>query len=353
MTKTIDLSKDVASLCVEYPELVDILVNLGFQPLANPAMRKMVGSFMTIPNASEMKKIPMDQILFTLAENGFAVTGEETVTGKSYIPLSEEEKKQHLNEPGHTFLARMGKTRLRPGGINATSWLLDQADITPATNILEVACNMATTLIEIAESKNCSHLTGLDLDQKALDHASLNIRKHHLEDRIALVQGSAFELPFPDESFDIVINEAMLTMLVGNQKDQALSEYYRVLKPGGMLLTQDVCMYTEDKSKQREIIAGISRAINVHVEPLTVKGWKEMMEGHGFSVKEKDGQMTLLDPEGMEHDEGSQRTMEILLNAMQAENADFFERMFTFFNTHKDLLGYCALAGKKTQGTVS
>lgn len=48
-------------------------------------------------------------------------------------------------------------------------------------------------------------------------------------------------------------------MLIGDEKDKALREYARVLKPGGLLLTQD------DMKTCREIIAGVSRAINVHV----------------------------------------------------------------------------------------
>ena len=37
---------------------------------------------------------------------------------------------QKQNEMGHEFLARLGKTRLRPGGREATEWLLSQVDFT-------------------------------------------------------------------------------------------------------------------------------------------------------------------------------------------------------------------------------
>lgn len=347
MAKTLDMTKNVASLCDEYPELVDILVGLGFKPLANPLMRKMAGSHMTIPQASAMRDIPMDQILFALADHGFAVSGLEQADTQEQ-PAASEEPEQHAHEPGHVFLARMGKTRLRPGGVDATKWLLAQAVITPDTKILEVACNMGTTLMQIAQQYG-AHVTGLDLDEAALDHARHNIQAQHLEDQITLVQGSAFALPFPDESFDIVINEAMLTMLVGDQKDKALAEYARVLKPGGILLTQDVCVYPEDEETRSEITAGISRAINVHVEPLTVNQWKDKFQSHGFSTREKDGPMTLLDPAGMEHDEGKEQTQQILTHALQPENADFFERMYHFFSAHKDQLGYIAVASTREQ----
>lgn len=95
-------------------------------------------------------------------------------------------------------------------------------------------------------------------------------------------------------------------MLIGDEKDKALREYARVLKPGGLLLTQDVFLRRDGVKICREIIARISRAINVHVEPLTAKRWKGKMESHGFSFVVKTGNMTLLDPEGMIHDEGEE-----------------------------------------------
>lgn len=347
MAKELDLTKNVASLCDEYPELIDVMVGLGFKPLANPVMRKMVASHMTIPKASGMMGIPMEKILFALADKGFAVTGLEAVEAQAQPVPANGENGKPRHESGHEFLARMGKTKLRPGGVEATNWLLEQAELTPETKVLEVACNMGTTLVQVAEEHGC-HMTGLDLDEKALARAAENVKAHGLEDKVTLVHGSAFELPFPDGSFDVVINEAMLTMLLGDKKDQAIAEYRRVLKPGGVLLTHDVCIRTDDEGDQKDVIAGISRAINVRVEPLTVSSWTRRFEDHGFAVQTKVGAMTLLDPEGMERDEGHEKTLEILANAMKAENAEFFGRMFHFFSENADKLGYIAVASTKT-----
>ena len=44
----------------------------------------------------------------------------------------------------------------------------------------------------------------------------------------------------------------MLTMLSDEQKMKALSEYYRVLKPGGVVLTHDVVLLTKDPKLQRK-----------------------------------------------------------------------------------------------------
>lgn len=83
---------------------------------------------------------------------------------------------QIKKEAGHKFLARLGKTRLRPGGKKATEWLFKQAEFTPQSRVLEIACNMATTSIDIAKRFNC-HIIGIDMDKSALAKAKQNIIK--------------------------------------------------------------------------------------------------------------------------------------------------------------------------------
>ncbi|MGP1406714.1 class I SAM-dependent methyltransferase [Selenomonas sp.] len=246
-----------------------------------------------------------------------------------------------MHEAGHTFLARMGKTKLRPGGIDATNWLLEKAKIQPASKVLEVACNMGTTMLLVAKRYGCK-VTGIDLDEAALEKARENIRANGFEKQLSVVCGSAFDLPFEDASFDVVINEAMLTMLIGEDKDRALKEYSRILKPGGVLLTHDVVFREENPQVQHELIAGLSKAINVHVEPLTLAGWKEKIEKHAFRTEQKYGAMTLLDPPGILHDEGAKGALKIMTNAMKKENRDMFTTMFDFFHDHAAQLGYVA-----------
>ena len=117
-----------------------------------------------------------------------------------------------MAEKGHEFLARIGKTRLRPGGIEATNWLLEKANIKNDSKVLEVACNMGTNLVHIANKYGCD-IVGVDLDEKAIEKANRKIKENGLENRAKAICGDAFALPFDDESFDVVINEAMLTML--------------------------------------------------------------------------------------------------------------------------------------------
>ena len=71
MAKVIDLKDNVASICDAYPEVVDVLVGLGFTPLANPEHRKTMGVHVTIPEAAERHGIPLQTILSALEEKVF------------------------------------------------------------------------------------------------------------------------------------------------------------------------------------------------------------------------------------------------------------------------------------------
>ena len=246
-------------------------------------------------------------------------------------------------EMGHEFLARLGKTRLRPGGREATEWLLGHVDFTADTRVLEVACNMGTTMVALAEAHGC-RITGLDMNPKALEKARANIEKHGLNDVIDVVEGNALALPFPDASFDVVINEAMLTMLPRDKKSVAVDEYFRVLKKGGVLLTHDV-MLTEDSP---ELVQGLTRAINVRVYPLTGTEWRKVFEERGFSgLKVREGPITLMSFKGMIYDEGLWGALRIFLNGRKKENREFFGRMSGFFNAHRRQLNYIAVVGTK------
>lgn len=134
-------------------------------------------------------------------------------------------------EAGHTFQLNQ-KTRLRPGGKEATDWLIQQGAFSQDKQVLEVACNMCTTSIYLAHTYGC-HIQGVDINKKALEKAQENISAAGLESYIQVQQANAVKLPFDDNQFDIVLNEAMLTMLPIAIKEKALREYYRVLKPGG------------------------------------------------------------------------------------------------------------------------
>ena len=246
----------------------------------------------------------------------------------------EKEKK----EAGHRFLARLGKKRLRPGGRKATEWLLSHAGLTKDSRVLEVACNMGTTAIDVAGRFGC-HITGIDTDDNALEKARENVARANLGDRITLQHANALELPFPDDSFDVVINEAMLTMYPDEAKTRVLQEYARVLKPGGRLLTQDVML---SDNAPDDIITRMRETIHVNTRPLTKNGWETLFGRTFGTVLTSNGSMTLMSPRGMIRDEGFWGALRIFRNALKPENRPMFMAMFRTFRRNRDHINYLA-----------
>ena len=108
-------------------------------------------------------------------------------------------------EMGHKFLKKLGKTRLRPGGIKGTSFLLAHADIKEGQVILEVACNKGLNLLNLAKNNPGAKFIGIDIDKDVIKEANDELEKTDLKN-VKFVCANAFRMEFADESFDYIIN---------------------------------------------------------------------------------------------------------------------------------------------------
>ncbi len=73
--KSVDLGKNLHELTEKYPDLIPILVDLGFSGVALPEMRSTHGKEMTIPAGVEKFGLNMDDVTATLRDHGFEVVG--------------------------------------------------------------------------------------------------------------------------------------------------------------------------------------------------------------------------------------------------------------------------------------
>ncbi|HEY3324686.1 MAG TPA: methyltransferase domain-containing protein [Planctomycetota bacterium] len=110
--------------------------------------------------------------------------------------------------------------------------------VQPGQRVLDAGCGCGMdSFIASLLVGTTGHVTGLDLcaEMLAVPRAELpRWRPQNLE----FVQGELENLPFADESFDVVISNGVLNLAV--DKDCAFREIYRVLKPGGVLATADL-----------------------------------------------------------------------------------------------------------------
>ena len=69
---------------------------------------------------------------------------------------------------------------------------------------------------------------------------------------VEFVEAEAERLPFPDESFDVVISNGVIDLVP--DKDAVFDEIDRVLRPGGRLQIADVVIHTEVSEDARKRI---------------------------------------------------------------------------------------------------
>jgi hypothetical protein len=75
--RQIDLSKSVYELTEQYPELIDILKELGLLGVSNEVTRKTLGRMTTIPQGCEKMGKPLDEVKVVLNQQGFNLIGDE------------------------------------------------------------------------------------------------------------------------------------------------------------------------------------------------------------------------------------------------------------------------------------
>ena len=107
-----------------------------------------------------------------------------------------------------------------------------QVDLT-GKKVLEVSCGAGGGASYIMRNLGPAAYTGLDLNPASIDKC----RKSHDVPGLDFVQGDAQNLPFSDESFDVVINVEASHQYPDFSR--FLAEVVRVLRPGGYFLYTD------------------------------------------------------------------------------------------------------------------
>jgi ubiquinone/menaquinone biosynthesis C-methylase UbiE len=120
--------------------------------------------------------------------------------------------------------------------------------------ILDVGSGTGTMLIMTKEAYPTADVTGLDGDPQILEIARSKARSLGLE--IRFDQGMSFNLPYPNESFDLVLTSMMLHHLTRDDKQKTALEMYRVLRPGGQLFGAD---FGEPRSSFGKAIRPLTR----------------------------------------------------------------------------------------------
>jgi sarcosine/dimethylglycine N-methyltransferase len=129
------------------------------------------------------------------------------------------------------------------GGFKASRELQELAQICAADRVLDIGAGLAGAARMLAHSPGC-RVDCIELTSDYCTGATLLNRLTGLDDRINVHQGSALDLPFPDDTFDAVWMQNVGMNIADKQKLYA--EVCRVLKPGGRFAFQEMAAGRED-----------------------------------------------------------------------------------------------------------
>jgi SAM-dependent methyltransferase len=147
------------------------------------------------------------------------------------IQLEPDPREHRYTHGHHESVLRSHRWRTAE---NSAAYLLPW--LRPGMEILDVGCGPGTITVDLARRIAPGHVTGIDnasevvalADATAAESAITNVR---------FAVGDAYDLAFPDASFDIVHAHQMLQHLA--DPVTALAEMGRVCRPGGLVAARD------------------------------------------------------------------------------------------------------------------
>ena len=136
--------------------------------------------------------------------------------------------------------SKVGKLHLRDKIISSIRWRGDE-------RVLDVGCGHGLMLLAAAKRLKSGVAIGIDIwsqvDQADNNPQSTlaNAQLENVADRVEVQNADARSLPFPDNSFDVIVSSFVIHNLNrAADREQVMREIARVLKPGGQLAIADI-----------------------------------------------------------------------------------------------------------------
>lgn len=161
------------------------------------------------------------------------------------MPTTKAYKGMAMEGPIAAWYAKITRKDIRRHQMEAGRWV---KELVPNSRVLEIAPGPGYFSIELAKQGRF-HITGLDISQSFVEIARKNAAAAGI--RAEFRQGDAAHMPLGDESFDFVFCQAAFKNF--SQPVQAVSEMYRVLRPGGTAVILDLRSDASEGEIDREI----------------------------------------------------------------------------------------------------
>lgn len=242
----------------------------------------------------------------------------------------------------YVFMAVIGKRVIHPGGRAATEQLLSRAAIEEGDKVLDVGCGVGTTAIAVAQRFGAD-VIAVDIEPLMLQRAREAVHVANAEERVHVQEGDILALEFPDDSFDVVIAEAV-TMFV--DRARAARELVRVCRPRGRVLATEFMWRRPPSEEAREAFLG---QVCPGLRFDTAEDWVRIYKEAGLSSVEIDeGPFEMMSPKGFVQDEGVWRSLSVMGRVMT--RPAYVKKMIWLMPRMRravPYLGYIVVSGEK------
>ena len=118
---------------------------------------------------------------------------------------------------------------------------VELAGIKAGDSVLEVGCGTGSlTLTAKKQSGPNSKVFGIDVIPEMIEYSRQKAAQSNLD--ISFKLGTINDIPFPDNTFDVVMASFMIFHMSEDTRQKGIVEIYRVLKPKGRMLIVDLAM---------------------------------------------------------------------------------------------------------------
>ncbi len=182
-----------------------------------------------------------------------------------------KDEQKRIQEMSYTdFIALLQETNRCPGGKRTVKRIRELLHIAENTKLLEVGSNTGFTSLEFAHISP-AQICGIDISAECVrvanDTKMADVQ--NIKDRVSFQVGSGYNIPFSEESFDIIMTGGATGFM--DDKSTALKEYFRVLKTWGFLVMTPLVYHTEPP---QEVLDSVSKIIGTKIIPMRASDWE-------------------------------------------------------------------------------
>lgn len=150
--------------------------------------------------------------------------------------------------------------------------ILDQLHLRGDEHLLDIGCGRGAVLLAAAKRLPAGRAVGVDIWRRRDQSGNTRLAAEHNAEaagvKVEFVDADARNLPLPDGAFDIVVSSLTIHNIAGaEQRNHALREAVRVLRPGGRLRIVDQRVSRYPKALRA---AG---CIDIAMQPLDWRMW--------------------------------------------------------------------------------